>query len=91
VLELTCFPKKEGAKIYMGTLIGHDVPPEDLAKGINRWVMSNDHYFHYYNIQAKKTMDCLWLTSSPFNWEPQGCADATMNELNYKYQVSRIG
>jgi hypothetical protein len=82
------FPlKKEGAKIYTGMLVGHDVLPEDLAEGIMWWTMSNDHYFHVKNVQAEKTMDCLWLAYSPSNWEPQTCADAIMKELNYKYQV----
>jgi hypothetical protein len=82
------FPlKKEGAKIYTGMLVGHDVPAEDLVEGILWWTMSNDHYFHVKNVQAEKTMDCLWLAYSPSNWDPQSCADAIMKELNYKYQV----
>jgi hypothetical protein len=49
------FPlKKEGSKIYMVMLVGHDVPSEDLAEGILWWTMSNDHYFHVKNIQAAK-------------------------------------
>jgi hypothetical protein len=82
------FPlKKEGAKIYTGMLVGHDVPSEDLAEGILWWTMSNDHYFHVKNVQAEKSVDCLWFAYSPSNWEPQTCADAIMKELNYKYQV----
>jgi hypothetical protein len=82
------FPlKKEGAKIYTGMLLGHDVPSEDLTEGILWWIMSNNHYFHVKNVQAEKTMDCLWFAYSPSNWEPQTCADAIMKELNYKYQV----
>jgi hypothetical protein len=82
------FPlKQEGSKIYTGMLVGHDVPAEDLAEGIMWWTMSNDHYFHVKNVQPVKTMDCLWLAYSPSNWDPQSCADAIMNELNYKYQV----
>jgi hypothetical protein len=82
---------KEGSKIYTGMLVGHDVPAEDLAEGIMWWTMSNDHYVRVKNVQAEKTMDCLWLTYSPSNWDPQSCADAIMKELNYKYQVGCHG
>jgi hypothetical protein len=65
------FPlKKEGTQIYTGMFVGHDVPSEDLAEGVMWWTMSNDHYFHVKKIQAKKTMDCLWLAYTPSNWEP---------------------
>jgi hypothetical protein len=79
--------KKEDAKMYRGMLVGNNVPAEDLAEGILWWTMSNDHYFHVKNVQAEKTMDCLWLAYSPSTWDPQSCADAIMKELNYKYQV----
>jgi hypothetical protein len=60
------FPlKKEGTKIYTGMLVGHDVPAEDLVEGILWWTMLNEHYFHVKNVQAEKTMDCLWLAYSP--------------------------
>jgi hypothetical protein len=49
--------------------------------------MSNDHYFHIKNVQAKKTMDCLWFAYSPSNWEAQTCADAIIKALGYRYQV----
>jgi hypothetical protein len=68
-------------------LVGHDVPAEDLAEAFMWWTMSNGHYFHVKNVQAEKTMDCLWLAYSPSNWDLQSCADAIMKELNYKYQV----
>jgi hypothetical protein len=74
--------KKDGAKIYMGILVGHSVPPEDLAEGILWWTMSNNHYyFHVKKVEAEKTMDCLWFAYSTSNWEPQTCVDTIMTNI----------
>jgi hypothetical protein len=78
---------KEGGKIFITILVGHDLPPKEIQECMRSWAQAEDHFFFPRTVQSEQVVTVAWGFGSPPDTDCEQIAHLLMEKLDAKFQI----